>query len=183
MDSTDPTLLMRLRQPNPRAAWERFVHLYTPLLYYWSRQIGCKPGEDDDLVQEVSAILVQQLPEFDYNPSRSFRGWLRTIATNCWRTLQRKRHPDAEPLPEVAIPDPAADWWEQEHREQLVRRALTLMQSDFPGKTWQACWYVVVDGRTAADVAAELGMTVGAVHAARFRVLERLRNELRGMIE
>jgi len=32
-------------------------------------------------------------------------------------------------------------------------------------------------------VAAELGLTVGAVYAAKFRVLERLRSELRGLLE
>jgi RNA polymerase sigma-70 factor (ECF subfamily) len=37
---------------------------------------------------------------------------------------------------------------------------------------------VVVDGRPAADAAAELGLTANAVYLARARVLARLRAEL-----
>ncbi len=40
-----------------------------------------------------------------------------------------------------------------------------------------------MEGQPAAEVAAELGLTVGAVCAARFRVLDRLRNELAGLLE
>ena len=59
----------------------------------------------------------------------------------------------------------------------LVRRALELMKADFPD-SWQACWEVVVENRSPAEVAAQLGISVGAVNAAKFRVLTRLREEL-----
>ncbi len=42
---------------------------------------------------------------------------------------------------------------------------------------------MVVGGRSAAAVADELGLTIGAAYAAKFRVLDRLRRELRGMWE
>jgi len=38
-----------------------------------------------------------------------------------------------------------------------------------------------VEGRQAADVAAELGMSVGAVYIAKSRVLKRLRDEFRDL--
>jgi hypothetical protein len=34
MHTTSPSLLERLRDPEERAAWERFVELYHPLRYY-----------------------------------------------------------------------------------------------------------------------------------------------------
>ena len=74
-------------------------------------------------------------------------------------------------------------WWEAEYRQHLTNRALRLMQADFQPATWQAFWEQVVVGRPAADVAAELGLTPGAVYAARFRVLDRLRRELAGMLD
>jgi RNA polymerase sigma-70 factor (ECF subfamily) len=40
----------------------------------------------------------------------------------------------------------------------------------------------VVAGRPAADVAAELGLSVDAVYAAKARVLRRLRQELSGLL-
>ena len=57
------------------------------------------------------------------------------------------------------------------------------MKADFNETTWKACWALVVEGRQAADVACELGITAGAVHAARFRVLARLKGEFAGLLE
>ena len=73
-------------------------------------------------------------------------------------------------------------FWEIEYRQQLVGRALELMQSEFQPTTWRAC-LEVVSGRPAAEVAAELGITVDAVYAAKSRVLRRLRKELEGLLD
>jgi RNA polymerase sigma-70 factor (ECF subfamily) len=83
----------------------------------------------------------------------------------------------------LAAPDPLEDFWEADYRRHLVGQALQLMQADFQPTTWKACWEHAVAGRSAAEVAAELGMTPGAVRAAKFRVLSRLRQELAGLLE
>jgi RNA polymerase sigma-70 factor (ECF subfamily) len=137
-----------------------------------------------DLLQDVFAILVRQLPLFQYDPGRSFRAWLRQIVLNVWRSHVRKRR--ASTLDDdaaLAIDDPVEQFWDQEYSGHVARRALMIMKRDFAAKTWQACWAVVVESRPAEQVARELGMTVGAVYAARFRVLERLRQELAGALD
>jgi hypothetical protein len=82
MDSTSISLLRRLRQPNQEAAWQRFVDLYAPLIFHWSKNQGLTPTDASDLVQDVLAIVVEKLPEFEYDPQRRFRGWLRTVTVN-----------------------------------------------------------------------------------------------------
>jgi len=67
MDTTSSSLLERLRQPGASEAWQRFVHLYTPLLYYWARGAGLPAHDAADLVQDVLVVLVQKLPEFQYD--------------------------------------------------------------------------------------------------------------------
>ena len=57
------------------------------------------------------------------------------------------------------------------------------MQADFKPVTWRAVWEHAVQGRPAAEVAAELGLTTAAVSCAKFRVISRLRQELRGLLE
>jgi RNA polymerase sigma-70 factor (ECF subfamily) len=179
------SLLERVRRPGEQQAWSRFVDMYTPLLYYWARRMGMQESDAADLVQEVFAVLVAKLPDFVYDRDKSFRGWLRTILSNKWRDRQRRRA--AEPPLQAGRPaDRAVEaeaFWESEYREQLVGRALELMQSEFQQNTWRACWEVVVSGRDAADVAAELGLTVDAVYAAKYRVLRRLRTELKGLLD
>jgi RNA polymerase sigma-70 factor (ECF subfamily) len=57
------------------------------------------------------------------------------------------------------------------------------MSRDFQPATWKAFWEQAVEGRPAAEVAAELGLTIGAVYASKFRVLDRLRRELADMLD
>lgn len=84
---------------------------------------------------------------------------------------------------EVDMPDDAELFAEQEYRQRLVSRALDLMQTEFGDSTWRACWETVVNDRPAADVAAELRITVNAVYVAKSRVLRRLRSELDGLLD
>ena len=57
------------------------------------------------------------------------------------------------------------------------------MQQCFEPKTWQACLETVVQGRTAREVAVELGISEAAVYKARSRVLHRLREELAYLLD
>jgi RNA polymerase sigma-70 factor (ECF subfamily) len=186
MEQTPSSLLQRLRRPGDSAAWDRFVELYTPLLYYWARRVGLRTEDAADLVQDVFVLLVHKLPEFEYDRRKSFRAWLRTVTLNKFREGRRRRPPAAEgngALDHLAGPDTAEALWEDEYRQHLAEHALKLMQADFQPATWKACWEYVVNGRPAAEVAAELGLSVGAVHAARFRILTRLRQELQGLLD
>lgn len=58
-DTTSATLLGKLRDPRDRAAWERFVELYTPLLFRWGRRLGLPAEDAADLVQETLLTLVR----------------------------------------------------------------------------------------------------------------------------
>lgn len=185
MDSTPASLLERLRLPVLGDAWERFVEIYSPVIFAWGRRMGLQEADASDLTQEVFAILVRKLPEFHYDGQRSFRAWLKTITLNKFREQQRPRelplaHVSAENVAESAE---SLAFWEVEYRRHVVGRALQIMQADFEPTTWQACWQVVAERRPPAEVVAQLQLTVGAVYAARFRVLARLRRELAGMLD
>lgn len=187
MLSTSSTLLQRLRQaPRESGAWERFVDLYTPLLLAWARKLGLSEHDAADLIQDLFAALVEQLPNFEYDPSKSFRAWLKTLLHNRWRNRLRRRQerqPDSGQLSTVAAPLVPPEFEEAEYRQHLVGRALRLMQGEFPEATWKACWEFAVRGRPAADVAAELGLSVNSVYLAKSRVLRRLREELHGLLD
>jgi len=60
----------------------------------------------------------------------------------------------------------------------VLLRALEFIRGEFHERTWEAFWKVVVEGRTADDVAADLDMKPGTVLVAKSRVLLRLRREL-----
>jgi RNA polymerase sigma-70 factor (ECF subfamily) len=188
MKTTPVSLLERLRQPGEQAAWERFVKLYTPLLWQWVRRLGSHGQDADDVVQEVFTVLVQKMPEFQYDPDKRFRGWLWTVTANKVREKQRRQQvavPGAgqDALAEAAGPDGAEAVSEAEYQQYVVRRALQLMQAEFQPTTWKAFWECVVTDRPGGEVAAELGLSIDAVYAAKSRVLRRLRQELAGLLD
>jgi len=189
--STSRSLLADARLANP-AAWERLVRIYAPLVASWCRRWNVPEQDLVDLVQEVFISVSSHLNRFrKERPADTFRGWLFTIARNKVRDHLRRRanEPSAVGGSEATqqlqqILDPPHIDREFENitdtvlMDGLLLTALELIRGEFQENTWQAFWGVVVDGRSAADVAADLNMKPGAVRVAKSRVLLRLRREL-----
>ena len=58
-------------------------------MFYWARKTGLNTADASDIVQEVITRVLQKLPGFSYDSSKSFRGWLRTITLNRYREIKR----------------------------------------------------------------------------------------------
>ena len=187
MDTTSASLLIRL-QSNHRdtVAWNRFVELYTPLIYYWARKSGLQPDDASDLVQEVLTMLVRKMPEFRLNPEKSFRGWLRTVTMNKYRELRRRKSikvVDASTSELANIADPAEEFWDTLYPGQLVARAMQMAEPMFETTTWKAL-NEYVRGECAANQAAEkYGVSVWTVYSAKSRLLSHLREQLEGLLD
>jgi RNA polymerase sigma-70 factor (ECF subfamily) len=186
MHTTPVSLLDRLKDGHAPADWFRFAELYTPLLFYWARQLKLQDADAADLVQDVFARLWREIGSYHRREGKRFRAWLWTVTLNKWRERQRRKQlagfangtGDA-----IEAPDELGQMVEEEYNAYLVDRALQLMRAEFEPVTWRACWEFVVGGRSAADVAAELGITPNAVYLAKARVVRRLRKELDGLLE
>ncbi len=194
MSETSTSLLERLRDPTDVAAWRRLTDLYSPLIRGWLRRYALQAPDLDDLVQEVLSVLVRELPGFRHNERRgAFRSWLRTITVHRLRAFWRAQRlrPDAAgggdlPKELEQLEDPDSDLsrrWDEEHDRHVARRLLELIEPDFAPTTWRAFRRLVLEGSPAREVAAELGVTVNAVLIAKSRVLQRLRQERRGLTD
>jgi RNA polymerase sigma-70 factor, ECF subfamily len=185
---TSRGLIERARARDPRA-WERMVALYAPLVLHWCRQWGLREDDAADVFQDVFQSVASHLAGFRRDPSGgTFRGWLRTITRNKVNDAMRRRR--REPIgvggseaqaqltqfPERPAPD--EDGSGDAAVSALLRRGLELIRDEFEARTWQAFWLTAVEGRAPKDVAAELGMSGGAVRVAKSRVLHRLRAAL-----
>jgi RNA polymerase sigma-70 factor (ECF subfamily) len=190
---TSVSLLERLRTQPDEASWQRLDDLYRPLIRRWLLRDPTLRRDADDLVQEVMAVLVRELPGFRHERPGSFRRWLRTVTLHrvqaYWRSRQRGPRPlGASPADSVLaqLEDPASDLsrqWDREHDHHVMQRLLELIEPEFTATTWHAFRRVVLDEVKPAQVAAELGMSVNAVLLAKSRVLSRLRWEGRGLID
>lgn len=189
MVRTPASLLERLKRPEDKEAWQRFVRLYTPMIHRWAVAAGLESNDANDLTQEVFLTLIRVLPEFVYDPHKSFRGWLKTVAINRLRDsnrrLQGKRrleHAAIDRITDENDTDPAKLFEEADYRQYLVGRAMQLIQTDFEPTTWQIWKACVVMGQPPRDVAERFGVTVNAVYLTKARVLRRLREELDGFL-
>jgi RNA polymerase sigma factor (sigma-70 family) len=194
MAETSATLLQRLNDRSDSVAWRRLVDLYTPLIHAWLRRQGVSAEDADDLTQDVLGIVVREVSGFRHNGRvGAFRTWLRTITINCLRQSWRSRRvrgqmtrPSDLDSALDQLEDPASDLsrrWDREHDEFVLHRLLDLIEPEFRPATWQVFRRQVIDGASAEEVAAELGLTVNAVLIAKSRVLSHLRRNAEGLVD
>jgi RNA polymerase sigma-70 factor, ECF subfamily len=193
MADTRQSLLLRA-QTGDEVAWNDLAVLYRPLIVSWLRHQAVPPHEVDDLVQDILLSVVQSLPSFCHSGRvGAFRSWMRTIARNCacdfWKGRGRQVVASggsgaSDVLRQLEDPDSDLNRnWDEEHDRHLLRCLLDLMELEFEQGTVQAFRRVSLDGVSAAEAAQELGMSVGAVYAAKSRVLRRLREAAEGLLE
>lgn len=188
--STSRSLLADARLADP-VAWERLAALYAPLVAFWGRRWGVPDQDLVDVMQEVFSAVAARLAAFrKERPGDSFRGWLLTIARNKTRDYFRRRahEPSAAGGTEASLrlaqladphsPDDPVPPDDARITDAILRSALESIRGEFHERTWRAFWGVVIEGRTAADVGADLDMQPGTVRVAKSRVLLRLRREL-----
>jgi RNA polymerase sigma-70 factor (ECF subfamily) len=192
---TRQSLLLRA-QTGDAKAWQDLVALYRPLIVGWLRRQGIRPHEVDDLSQDILLTVVRSLPGFSHSGRHgAFRCWLRTIMrarlsefwARFWKAPARPAD-DAADLERILreIEDPASELnrqWDEEHDQYVLRCLLDQMEMEFEPATVRAFRRLALDGAPGAEVAQELGLSVGAVYVARSRVLKRLREEAEGLLD
>ena len=190
MTTTSESLLFRLQQDQSdpdEPAWQRFVSIYTPLIFYWARKTGLGQSDASDLVQDVLTLVFQKLPDFKYDASRSFRGWLRTVTLNRYREIYRRKSSRLatasdsmlENLAPIAV---AESTWDIDYARLLVAKSMEGMKSDFAEGTWDALKLVMVDGLSVDAAAERTGVSTWTIYSARARLMKRLRAELDGLL-
>ena len=187
---TRPSLLLSLRDAGDDRAWKDFVEIYTPLIFGHCTRRGLQEADAADVTQEVMRAVARAIQKLDYDRSRgTFRAWLLTVTRSKLNNFfaSRARHPQGTGDTAVvefleAQPDPeAAADWEREYRQRLFQIAAENVRPEFQAGTWSAFWRTAVEDEPVAAVAANLGMSAGAVYIARSRVLARLRTEIESL--
>ena len=144
-----------------------------------------------DIIQGVMVGLYSATPQFKYDPARGrFRGYLKVCT---WRVLQanmeKLRGPDGRPLfsidsSEAFVEHAWSDVWETENLRRAVGHgARTMPGPARSGRMFQAFSMYVLLERPAAEVAAELQMSVESVHQAKTRVSQLVKKAMETLQE
>ena len=145
-----------------------------------------------DVTQVVLAKLAVQMRRFAYDPSRSFRSWLRTVALNAWRdsldaapARRASGHSETHRARSTAWKR-ATTWcvgWSSSSTWNCSRRQAVGCAMRVQPRTWGAYELTAVEGVSGAEAAARLGMSVAAVFMAKANVLRMLREETQDLDE
>ncbi len=184
---TRPSLLVRLRDANDHEAWADFVRLYAAAIYRFARRKGLQDADAADVTQEVLRGVAGSIGRLDFDPRQGmFRGWLFTLAHRrlCdWLASRQRRERgsgDSATLQFLHDQPERADEerWEQDLEREMFARAADKIRPAFSESTWQAFWQTAVEGKSGKEVAAVLGLSVGAVYLAKSRVMVRLKEQI-----
>jgi RNA polymerase sigma-70 factor (ECF subfamily) len=186
---TRPSLLVRVRDPADRAAWQEFVEIYRPVVLRLARQKGMQAADAEDVAQEVLAAVAKAVEQREHDPARArFSTWLHRVAANAILDAVTRRKPDRgsgdsalqavlNQQPSPGGPD--SDLLRLEYRREVFRWAARQVRKEFRKETWDAFWLTAIEGRPIAAVAQKLARDTGAIYAARSRVIRRIQEKVR----
>ena len=186
---TRHSLLVRLRHRDDEQAWSEFVGAYRPLLHHLARRAGLQDADADEVVQETLLAVARAVDRWRADPNRGpFRAWLSRIARNlAVNMLTRTRRTGVgvggSDFHRLLAESPSGNEADSrvarlEYRRGVFTWAAGQVRHEFRPATWRAFWETCVEGREIPAVAAEVGLSVGAVYIARSRVAARLREKV-----
>ncbi len=188
MDTTRPSLLLRIRDRGDVAAWHLFDALYRPMLERFAQARGLSPADAEDVAQHCLAQIAEHIGEFAYDPARGrFKGWLRTLVNNRIRNLIRDRHEEQADTQDFQSPQtreaaPEADFeriWLEEHLWHCLRA----LQVEVEDSTYRAFVAYVIEQQPIEVVCAATGLTAQNIYTIKWRLTERVAARMRELVD
>ena len=186
---TSVTLLGRLRKfPTDQTAWSLFVERYGRKILAWCRQWNLQEADSEDVTQTVLLKLADKMKSFDYDETKSFRAWLKTVAWHVLSDYCESRKAMAvggdqtmELLGNLKARDDLVQRLDEEFDRELYDEAVSRVRSRVVPKTWEAFERMAVHGESGSEVGAALGMKVATVFVARSKVQKLLQEEVQNL--
>jgi RNA polymerase sigma-70 factor (ECF subfamily) len=189
LPDTRASFIGRLQCAGEESAWQEFCGVYEAAVHGYARRKGLSEPDARDVTQEVLTAIFESLGRWqsDGKPA-SFRRWLFRIAHNAVINALKRRVRGVHATGETweweklaNVPSPASDdasQFDLEFRREAFRWAAERVAITVSETSWQAFLQTALQGRSAEEVAEQLGTSVGGVYTAKCRVLARLRTEV-----
>ena len=158
----------------------------------WCRTWRLQEADAQDVTQAVLVKLVVRLRRFTYDPSLSFRGWLRTsvnhVCSDCRAGRRRSlgeeflvRSDGFDLIQTAAVREDLGRRLAAEFDLELLDEAQRRVRRRVAPHTWEAYRLTALEGVSAAEAAARLGVKVAAVFVSRSRVTKQLQHEVKAL--
>lgn len=192
-NETRLSMLARVQETTVGHSWNDFSVMYDGMIQGWLYRQGVQAQDADDIRQEVMAIVLREIGRFEHNGrTGAFRAWLKAITSNClrdhWRKSKRGRAAGSPDLADMAaqLEDASSRqsiMWNAEHDRYVLNHLLDDIAERMSEKSVTAFRRIVIDEEDADQVAADLGMKLGAARVAQHRVLKALKEAGSGLID
>jgi len=186
--ATRVTLLGRLRHdPTNQTLWAEFVEHYGTKIFLWCRKWGLQEADAQDVTQNVLMKLADKIRTFQYDPSRSFRAWLKTLTHHAWSDfLESRQRPGlgsgdsriADMLHSIEARADLVKHLESEFDRELLEEAMARVRLRVAPQTWEAFRLTAFEGLSGAEAAQRIPMQVAQVFVAKRRVQKMLTTEV-----
>jgi RNA polymerase sigma-70 factor (ECF subfamily) len=154
-------------------AFEALFREYQRDVYGWIVRLVRDPAAAEDLTVETFWRIYRSHARFD--AEREFGGWAHRVATNLALTHLRRTRAEAVRLdrlePRTAVPPDREEGID-------VRNATRIAFGELPPKLRAVATLVLLEGKSQAEAAAELGLSASAVKSREFRAVRLLRERL-----
>lgn len=187
MDTTRPSLLLRIRDRQDAAAWRTFDGIYRPMLHRYALACGLKDADAEDVVQHCMTAIQEKIGGFDYDPEKGrFKAWLRTIVQNRVRNLARDRHDvldgDGQLARLESRDESPEDVFERLWMQEHLWHCLELVRQEVEQPTFRAFEMYVIEQRPIEEICRELGVRPNLVYTIKWRLTEKVAERMRELL-
>jgi RNA polymerase sigma factor (sigma-70 family) len=193
--STRPSQLKAIRDWQNHQGWIDFQRRYDPLLRACCASLRLDGPTTDEVCQSTWIEVARRIKSFEYDPKKSFRGWLRTVCANkardCFRKAKnhlvlpfeerddairagqfrswRREAPDFDCDQDE---DPIISLWKRRAEE-----IQTAVKAKVQPQTWDAFWLLRVRDWNLEETVEALGISHASAYKAKERVARQLKDE------
>ncbi len=181
-ETTQPSLIVRVRNPEDQSAWREFDRKYRDLILRYARARGLQSADTEDVRQVVMTNLAKGLRGFEYDPKKGrFRSYLGIVVRNAISQHFRRPGVVAKALDTAVLATTEAQegggidkLWEQEWVRHHYRLAMTTIRETFEPRSVDM-FDRLLGGDTVDAVVADFDTTSQAVHKVKQRIRDRLK--------
>jgi RNA polymerase sigma factor (sigma-70 family) len=193
-DTTRSSFLRRLALvPADETAWRLFIQRYGRRICHWCNQWGLQEADIEEVTSKVLLKLVNKLRDYTYDPTGSFRAYLRMITQNSLRDYYQERKQmgacgSGDDRVVVILDNQTAreDLFAKLHEEfdlELLEYALTTVQTEIQARDWEVFRLLAIEGLSGDEVARQVGIPTAHTYVIRGRVLKRIKEVLQQIDE
>jgi len=190
METTHPSLLIRIRDLGDQVAWSEFDKRYRELVLRYCRRKGLQTSDAEDVRQMAMLSFSKQIAKFEYQPARGrFRDYLgRVVLHSIYRYYRRPRLEQAR-LEQAGAQDLEAPYddsldkdWDAEWMQHHYRLAMAAVRKSADPKSIEV-FEELLAGRSVQEVAERFQMGDAAVHKVKQRIRARLAKNIEDQLK